>query len=82
MNIRMKKIIFSVAVLAAIALGSGWYIAQSENEVNLSDLALSNVEALAGGLPQCKWKVYLKPYPTIEQGLYFDCQPNGQQCCP
>ena len=43
----MKKKIFSIAIVAAIALGAGWNVMQSENETDLSDLALSNVEALA-----------------------------------
>jgi len=43
----MKKKIFSVAIVAAIALGAGWNVMQSENDMKLSDLALSNVEALA-----------------------------------
>jgi len=43
----MKKKFFSVAIVAAIALGAGWNVMQSENDMKLSDLALSNVEALA-----------------------------------
>ena len=43
----MKKKIFSVALVAVIALGAGWNVMQSENEMNLSDLALGKVEALA-----------------------------------
>ena len=43
----MKKKIFSVAIVAVIALGAGWNVMQNENEMNLSDLALNNVEALA-----------------------------------
>lgn len=45
----MKKRILSIAFVAVIVVTAGWNFAQSENKVNLSDLALTNVEALAGG---------------------------------
>lgn len=43
----MKKILFSVAVIATIAI-AGWNYQQNK-EVELSDLAMENVEALANG---------------------------------
>lgn len=43
----MKKKIFGVAFIAAMAVAAGWNFNQSKNEVDLSDLALANVEALA-----------------------------------
>jgi uncharacterized alpha/beta hydrolase family protein len=43
----MKKRIFGLAIVAAIALVSGWNISQSKSEVAMSDMALANVEALA-----------------------------------
>lgn len=43
----MKKKIFGVAIIAAMALAAGWNFNQSKNEVELSDLALANIEALA-----------------------------------
>jgi hypothetical protein len=42
----MRKIVGAV-IVAAIALVSGWNISLSKSEVTLSDMALSNVEALA-----------------------------------
>lgn len=45
----MRKKIFGIALMAAIAVTAGWNISQNENEVKLSDLALNNVEALAWG---------------------------------
>ena len=42
----MEKIILSVAVVATAAI-AGWNYQQSKQEVELSDLALENVEALA-----------------------------------
>ena len=44
----MKKKIFGVAIIATMAVAVGWNFNQSKNEVELSDLALANVEALAG----------------------------------
>lgn len=42
----MKKL-FGVIAIAAIAAAAGWNFCQSQNEMELSDLALANVEALA-----------------------------------
>lgn len=43
----MRKKIFGVVVMAAIAAAASWNFNQSKNEVVLTDLALANVEALA-----------------------------------
>lgn len=43
----MKLKIFLAVLFTAIALAAGWNYSQSQNEVELSDLALANVEALA-----------------------------------
>lgn len=43
----MKKKLIGVAVIAAIAVTAGWNFNQSKNEMELNDLALANVEALA-----------------------------------
>jgi len=43
----MKRKIFGAALIAAMALAAGWNFNQSKNEVELSDLVLANVEALA-----------------------------------
>ena len=44
----MKKKILGIIAFAAIAAVAGWNYNQNINNVNLSDLALENVEALAG----------------------------------
>lgn len=36
-------------IIATIAIAAGWNFNQGKNEIALSDLALANVEALAGG---------------------------------
>ncbi|MBP8628435.1 MAG: hypothetical protein KBI04_07570 [Paludibacteraceae bacterium] len=43
----MKKKIIGSVLIAAIAVAAGWNFNQSKKEVDLSDLALANVEALA-----------------------------------
>ena len=61
----MKKKILSIAVVAAVAVAAAWGFNQSKNEMALSDVALSNVEALAGGedasdciIANCYWNSY------------------------
>ena len=41
--------ILGVIAFAAIAAAAGWHYQQNTNEVQLSDLALENAEALARG---------------------------------
>ena len=56
----MKKI-FGIIVITAIVAVTGWNYSQSQKEVELSDLALSNVEALAFWEDATDWwesKVY------------------------
>ena len=43
----MKLKIFWAALFTAIALAAGWNFSQSQNEMELSDLALANIEAFA-----------------------------------
>jgi len=45
----MGKKIIGVIAFAAIAVAAGWNYQQNKQEVELSDLALENVEALARG---------------------------------
>ena len=45
----MKKKIIGSVLIAAIAVAAGWNFNQSKNEMRLSELALTNVEALANG---------------------------------
>lgn len=43
----MGKKFFGVIAFAAIAVAAGWNYQQNKQEVELSDLALANIEALA-----------------------------------
>jgi hypothetical protein len=45
----MKTKFFSIIFVAAIAVAAAWNFSQSKTEVELSNLALANVEALADG---------------------------------
>ena len=44
----MKKVVFAVVAVAVVA-AAGWSYQQSKQSVELSDLAMENVEALATG---------------------------------
>ena len=48
-NTKMKKRILGAALLVAIAVAAGWNYQQNKQDVQLSDLALENVEAIAQG---------------------------------
>ena len=43
----MKKKIFSIALIVAMIITGNWYFNQNENKVELSNLTLANIEALA-----------------------------------
>ena len=45
----MKKKIFGAALIAAMAVAAGWNFNKSQNEMELSDLARANIEAVARG---------------------------------
>lgn len=53
----MKKKVFGVAFITAMAVAAGWNINQSKNVAEMSDLTLENIEALAegrGSFPACQ----------------------------
>ncbi len=79
----MKKIILSVAVVATAAI-AGWNYQQNQNKVEMSDLALANVEALAQGetLPGCNYYVYYDWEGSFgNTHLVKKCAPGGTSCC-
>lgn len=71
----MKKILFSVAVIATIAI-AGWNYQQNK-EVELSDLAMENVEALAQGEIENYYNFKLKSY---DNGCKI-CKPETGSWC-
>lgn len=68
----MKKKIFGVALIAAMALAAGWNFNQSKNEVELSDLALANVEALARYESQNDRCTEFSSFRCISNGVVYD----------
>lgn len=77
----MKKALYAVAVIATIAI-AGWNYQQNK-EVELSDLALANVEALASGESTgCHYIVTYKwngDYGNTH--LNKVCTAGGRSCC-
>lgn len=74
----MKKL-FGIMALAAIAAAANWNFSQNQNEVELSDLALANVQALAGGESgdgSLAWSNNID-CDGIGTGSYRVCQRNG-----
>ncbi|MDR2917540.1 MAG: NVEALA domain-containing protein [Tannerella sp.] len=55
----MKKRIWQLILSIAIVVAAGWNIHQNRSEVELSEFAIENVEALAGGETggsgECQW---------------------------
>lgn len=73
----MKKILYSIAVIATVAI-AGWNYRQNK-EVELSDLAMENVEALASGegdYNQKIWERYYRP-----EGDGYNCTKGGSETC-
>ena len=83
----MKNKIFSLVAIAAISLGA-WSYSESQRNVELSDLALANVEALAyGELPGPDYAhVSCRPYgPDYFGGptyMVCTCIGTGPYFCP
>ena len=73
-----KKILYAVACVALAAI-AGWNYQQSKQDVELSDLALENVEALASGegdYNQSIWERYYRP-----DGTGYNCTKTGSETC-
>jgi hypothetical protein len=71
----MKKKIMSIAFVAAIAVAAAWNFSQSSNETVLSDVALSNIEALASGEGGGRGTLY-----GNSSGTRFCCCPGNNSC--
>ena len=59
----MKKKLLRTVAIAAIAIFAGYNVYKSQNEIELSDLALANIEAFAWG-GESSGPYYLRPCPT------------------
>ena len=87
----MKKLLGIIAIAAAAA--AGWNFSQSQDEIELSDLALANVEALAryelpdveiicsgGSYGMCQVCVRREIYhPIYGWGYGYKCEKTGEQ---
>lgn len=83
----MCKKVFGVIIVLAIAMVAAWNFNQSGNEIELSDLALSNMEALADGeypeIPGFNDKVVYKTwnYNYSPPRIQTSCYDGGSQVC-
>ena len=75
----MKKKILSTAIIATVAIVAGWNYQQSENEMELSDLALANVEALAQSEGDYQEKIWERYYREDNTG--YNCIKTGSETC-
>ena len=87
----MKKLLGIIAIAAAAA--AGWNFSQSQDEIELSDLAPANVEALAryelpdveiicsgGSYGMCQVCVRREIYhPIYGWGYGYKCEKTGEQ---
>jgi hypothetical protein len=78
MNNKFK--ILSIVCVVAVAIAAVWNLAQSHNEVALSDLVLENVKALARESDEGTL------YGTLSEPYRFCCAPGSNDCgaaaCP
>ena len=78
----MKKALYAVAVIATVAIAA-WNYQQNKQYDGLSELAIENVEALAGGeLPGCIYTVTYKWEGDFGNTFLTKvCTPDGHSCC-
>ncbi|MDY3268216.1 MAG: NVEALA domain-containing protein [Phocaeicola sp.] len=71
----MKKRILKIVFASAFVLVAGYSVYASQQNAEMSDLALANVEALAGGESSgsCRWKRVKDNYGCT----YHVCVSNG-----
>lgn len=74
----MKKL-FGIIVIATIAVAANWNFNNSKNEVNLSDLTLANIEALAQSESDYDKKIWERHYREDNTG--YNCSKTGSETC-
>ena len=77
----MKKL-FGIMALVAIAATASWNFCQNQDKVELSDLSLVNVEALAQSelLPDaCHYTIVVRPGTDLKPTR--DCIDGGSSFC-
>ncbi|MDY3268609.1 MAG: NVEALA domain-containing protein [Phocaeicola sp.] len=74
----MKKRVFKLVFSSAFVLVAGYSVYASQQNAEMSDLALANVEALAGGEEAtCTFSHVEKDQATNK----LNCSGNGSLCC-
>lgn len=76
----MKKKVFGAVALIAIAVAAGWNVQQSNNKVEMSDLTLENIEALASGEGSGDCDVYCRTDPNYMCLLSWGGDIEGISC--
>lgn len=77
----MKKNFFATLLVAVVAMLTSYTIYQSKNTIALSDLAMDNVEALAG----CEingWFGDFEYRVFFINNCWWDCYKGGGYQCP
>lgn len=85
----MKKESMKVGIFAVLVMIVGWNYQQSKQSVELSGLAMANVEALAGPEGEGQSKRYItdeiQSMEILEDGIkttyYRHCSYGGSQYC-
>ena len=79
----MGKKLFGVIAFVAITAAAGWNYNQNNQKVELSDLALENVEALARGegIDQDGYKYVAEPRPCCKKYSHeYKCSDVWPDC--
>lgn len=75
----MKRKVMGVIVVTAITVLAGWNSIQQKEDMKLSELAMENVEALAG----CEVIGWIKgDYRVTVYGCNWTCSRGGVLNCP
>lgn len=77
----MGKRLIGVIAFAAIAVAAGWNYQLNTNEVQLSDLALENVEALANGESGTNRRYQTMGYCSPSQMNYMCTSRQTAESC-
>ena len=75
--------ILGVIAFAAIAIAADWNYQQNKQEVELSDLELENIDALARGEHGPDWghsKLVYEPNGCCKDDPYLDCSGAYSPC--
>ncbi|EDU98762.1 hypothetical protein BACCOP_04230 [Phocaeicola coprocola DSM 17136] len=75
----MKNNILKLVFASAFALVAGYSVYASQKKVEMSDLAMANIEALASGEndhSQKIWERYYRP-----DGTGYNCTKTGNETC-